>query len=58
MFQIQEQKSRIYNANIESNGNSKLEERIRRELAISPIIVLNKTKIVEIQPADIIDAVR
>ncbi len=58
MFEMQEHKSQIYNVNIESNGNSKLEERIRRELAISPIIVLNKNKIVEIQPANIIDAVR
>jgi hypothetical protein len=58
MFQMQEYKSQIYNVNTESNGNSQLEERIRRELAISPIIVLNKNKIVEIKPADIIDAVR
>lgn len=58
MFQMQEHKSQIYNVNIESNGNTHLEERIRRELAISPIIILNKNKIVEIKPADIIDAVR
>lgn len=58
MFQMQEHKSQIYNVNIESNGNTQLGERIKRELAISPIIVLNKNKIVEIQPADIIDAVR
>lgn len=58
MFQMQEYKSQIYNVNIEDNGNSKLEERIGRELAISPIIVLNKKKITEIKPADIIDAVR
>jgi len=58
MFEMQEHKSQIYNVNIESNGNSKLEERIKRELVISPIIVLNKNKIVEIQPADIINAVR
>lgn len=58
MFQMQEHKSQIYNVNIESNGNTHLEERIRRELAISPIIVLNKNKIEEIKPADIIDEVR
>lgn len=58
MFQMQEYKSQIYNVNIEHNGNSKLEERIGRELAISPIIILNKNKIEEIKPADIIDAVR
>lgn len=58
MFQIQEHKSQIYNVNTESNGNSKLEERIRKELEISPIVVLNNNKIVQIQPADILDAVR
>lgn len=58
MFQMQEHKSQIYNVNIESNGNSKLEERIRKELEISPIVVLNNNKIVQIQPADILDAVR
>ncbi len=58
MFQMQEHKSQIYNVNTESNGNNKLEERIRRELEISPIVVLNNNKIVQIQPADILDAVR
>ena len=58
MFQMQEHKSQIYNVNIEKNGNSKLEERIRKELEISPIIVLNKNKIQEIEPSDILDAVR
>lgn len=58
MFQIQEQKSQIYNVNIESNGNSKLEERIRQELQISPIIVVNSNKIVEITPTDILNEVR
>lgn len=58
MFQMQEHKSQIYNVNTESNGNSKLEDRIKRELEISPIVVLNKNKIVQIVPSDILDAVR
>ncbi len=58
MFQMQEHKSQIYNVNTESNGNSKLEDRIKRELEVSPIVVLNNNKIVKIQPADILDAVR
>jgi hypothetical protein len=58
MFQMQEHKSQIYNVNTESNGNSKLEERIEKELKISPIVVLNKNKITQIQPADILDAIR
>ena len=58
MFHIQEQKSQIYNVNVESNGNTKLEERIERELKISPIITMNNNKIVEVEPTDILDAVR
>lgn len=58
MFQIQEHKSQIYNVNTDKNGNNLLEERIRKELKISPIVVLNNNKIVQIQPADILDAVR
>lgn len=58
MFQMQEQKSQIYNVNTDKNGNSLLAERIKRELEISPIIVLNNKKMVEIQPTDILDAVR
>jgi len=58
MFQMQEHKSQIYNVNIDSNGNSNLEERIKKELEISPIVVLNNNKIVQIIPADILDAVR
>ncbi len=58
MFQMQEHKSQIYNVNTESNGNTKLEERIKKELQISPIIVMNNNKMVQIQPADILDAVR
>ncbi|TDS64400.1 Eco57I restriction-modification methylase domain-containing protein [Myroides indicus] len=58
MFQMQEHKSQIYNVNTEANGNSLLTERIKRELEISPIVVLNNNKMVEIQPTDILDAVR
>uniref|UniRef100_UPI0040497A74 Eco57I restriction-modification methylase domain-containing protein n=1 Tax=Flavobacterium sp. TaxID=239 RepID=UPI0040497A74 len=58
MFQMQEHKSQIYNVNTDSNGNNKLVERIKKELKISPIVVLNNKKIIQVQPADIIDAVR
>ncbi len=58
MFVIQEQKSQIYNVNTDTNGNSQLEERIKKELEISPIIVLNKNKMEQIKPSDILDAVR
>jgi hypothetical protein len=58
MFQMQEQKAQIYNVNTDANGNSKLEERIKRELEISPIITINNNKIVKVKPAGILDAIR
>lgn len=58
MFQMQEHKSQIYNVNVESNGNSRLGERIEKELQVSPIIVINNKKMVQIEPTDILNAVR
>lgn len=57
MFALQEKKSKIYNVNVENGGNAELEERIKNELRISPIITMNKNKIVEIEPRNIMDAV-
>lgn len=58
MFRLQELKSLFYNVNTEVQGNAGLRERIVKELAISPIIVLNKQKLQEATPTDITDAVR
>jgi hypothetical protein len=58
LFRLQELKSQFYNVNVDRNGNLKLEQRIREELAISPIIILNSNKIKEVTPANILDAVR
>ncbi len=57
MFSMQEQKSMIYNANTDDSGNQKLEERMFEELRISPIIAMNKNKIVEVKPSDILAAI-
>lgn len=57
MFAMQEQKSQIYNVNTDEAGNSRLEERIREELRISPIIVLNSDKMEQVQAVDILRAV-
>ncbi len=57
MFAMQEQKSMIYNANTDGSGNQKLEERMGEELRISPIISMNKNKIIEVSPSDILDAI-
>ena len=58
MFQMQEHKSQIYNVNVESNGNSRLGERIEKELQVSPIIRINNKKMVQVEPKDILNAVR
>lgn len=58
MFRLQELKSQFYNVNTEVQGNAGLRERIAKELAISPIIILNKHKLQEANPTNITDAVR
>ncbi len=57
LFIMQEQKAKIYNVNVDESGNSKLEERLKRELEISPIIILNHNKMVKIRPNDILQAI-
>ena len=57
VFVMQEQKAQVYNVNIDKAGNSKLRERIEEELRISPVIVMNKDKIVLITATDILKAV-
>lgn len=57
MFIMQEKKSLIYNVNVEKAGNSKLQQRLERELKISPIIVMNHDKIREINATDIMKEV-
>lgn len=57
VFVMQEQKAQVYNVNTDEAGNSKLRERIEEELRISPVIVMNKDKIVRITATDILKAV-
>lgn len=57
MFRMQEQKSQIYNVNVEEAGNSRLEDRIREELRVSPIIVMNSDKMEQVEASDILRAV-
>ena len=57
VFVIQEQKAQVYNVNTDEAGNSKLRERIEEDLRISPVIVMNKDKIVQITATDILKAV-
>lgn len=57
LFRLQAQKSLIFNINQDINGNANLEERMKRELQISPVIVLNKDKLKEVTPNDIMEAI-
>lgn len=57
LFRMQEQKSQIYNVNVDEAGNSRLEDRIREELRVSPIIVMNSDKMEQVQASDILHAV-
>ena len=57
MFRMQELKSQIYNVNTDELGNSHLKERLAKELSISPIIVLNQDKLVQVRAGDILQAV-
>ena len=57
VFVMQEQKAQVYNVNTDEAGNSKLRERMEEELRISPVIVMNKDKIVQITATDILKAV-
>lgn len=58
MFVMQNRKSLISNVNTSIRGNEELSTRLRRDLEISPIIWLNKGKLQEVVPTNIIDAVR
>jgi hypothetical protein len=57
MFYLQGEKSLIYNLNVAKSGNSNLQERLKKELAISPIIFVNRNKLQQAVPKDIIKAV-
>ena len=57
VFVMQEQKAQVYNVNTDEAGNRKLRERIEEELRISPVIVMNKDRIVQITATDILKAV-
>lgn len=58
MFILQELRAHIYDLNMEANGNSNLQNRIARELQVSPIVWMNKNRLQEVTPANILDAVR
>lgn len=57
MFSLQEQKSKIYNVNVDEAGNTHLEDRLKNELEISPIITMNQDRIIEIKAKNIMEVI-
>lgn len=57
MFRIQEQRSLISNVNDAGAGNAMLEERLRNDLRISPIITINNNQIRQVEATSILEAV-
>ena len=57
LFQLQALKSQIFNVNVDVNGNAELEKRMQRELEISPVIVINKDRLKEVESEDIMKAI-
>lgn len=58
MFYLQELRAHIYDINTDANGNRHLLERIEKELKVSPAIWLNKDKLQEVTPNDILSFIR
>ena len=58
MFRMQEMKSQFYNVNVDKNGNTKLKNRIARELVISPIITLNRNHLKMVEATDVMAVVQ
>lgn len=58
MFVMQNRKSLISNINTSIAGNDELAVRLQHDLKISPIIWLNKDRLQQVEPTNIIDAVR
>lgn len=57
MFRLQETKAFIYNVNTDTKGNIPLEQRLKRELEISPILQVSNDALCQVSPTDIIKAV-
>lgn len=58
MFIMQEKKSQIYDVNTNKRGNNELKERLEKELVISPMIIVEKNKLKQVEAVNIIDKVR
>lgn len=58
LFQMQELRSLMSNVNSEETGNARLVERLHEDLRISPVVTINSNRLAEVEPTNILDAVR
>ena len=58
MYTLQHKKSLIANINKSERGNEILAEKLKRELEIAPIICMNRSKLQQVEAADIVDSIR
>lgn len=58
MYTLQHKKSLIANINKAERGNEVLEEKLKRELEIAPIIFMNHSKLCKVEAQDIVDTIR
>lgn len=58
LFRMQELRSLMSNVNADEAGNAKLVDRLEEDLRISPVVTINSNRLAEVEPANILDAVR
>ena len=58
LFRMQELRSLMSNVNSDEAGNARLVERLREDLRISPVVTINSNRLAEVEPTNILDAVR
>lgn len=57
LFRMQESKSKIFNANEDKAGNTKLKARISAELAVSPVVCVTAGRMRRVEAEDVMKAV-
>lgn len=58
MYTVQHKKSLIANIHKSERGNENLEDTLRRELEIAPIISINRDRLQKVEAKDIVDSIR
>lgn len=58
MYTLQHKKSLIANINKSERGNENLEDKLKRELEIAPIVCMNRNRLQKVEAKDIVDSIR